>query len=329
LAFEHRSWPIKPDICMEGGNVLTDRAGLFDGSHPLLSLRTADAAADLAIGSANATSAATSQAARLAALTRSKYPDYWPETVRGLLVHAAQWTPAMQAELEAAVPKADKLRILRRYGWGVPSEASVLDSSRAAVTMVTQDQFVPFTGKEFAVRTFRLHNLPWPAEILRELGPADVTLRITLSYFIEPTASRRGWRRRYSYASHGLRFELKNPHESIQQFVSRVNREAQQEEDEAPRPASGSDRWLIGPNQRNTGSLHQDIWTGSGADLAECGVVAVHPVGGWWKYNSRSDRRNLAIRYALLVSLTTRELGVDLYTPIATQIELPVEVAGA
>src|SRR5690606_33979591 len=105
-------------------------------------------------------------------------------------------------------------------------------------------------------------------------------------------------------------FELKNPLETVDEFVSRVNREAQREEDGAPRAASGIDRWLIGPNQRNSGSLHQDIWTGSGADLAECGVVAVHPVGGWWKYNVRRDRMDLPVRYALLVSLTTREQGV-------------------
>lgn len=34
-----RRWPIKPDICMEGGNVLTDGTRV-DKSHPLLSVRT-------------------------------------------------------------------------------------------------------------------------------------------------------------------------------------------------------------------------------------------------------------------------------------------------
>jgi hypothetical protein len=325
LAFEHRSWPIKPDICMEGGNVLHDGADGFDERHPVLSVRTPESSGDLAIGSANATSAATAQAARLAALAQARYPEFWPETIRGLLVHAAEWTPIMRAEIDAAVAKADKLRMLRRYGWGVPSADAVLNSTRAAVTLVTQDEFVPFTGDDFVSRIFRLHQLPWPAEVLREIAEADVTLRVTLSYFIEPTASRRGWRRRYSYASHGLRFELKNPVETVDQFISRVNHEAQQEEDEAPRPTSGSDRWLIGPNQRNSGSLHQDIWVGAGAELAECGVLAVHPVGGWWKYNTRRDRMDLPVRYALLVSLKTPAEGVDLWTPIATEVGLPVE----
>ena len=163
---------------------------------------------------------------------------------------------------------------------------------------------------------------------LTELGGADVELRVTLSYFIEPAAARRGWRRRYAYASHGLRFELKSPTEtSIQEFVRRVNREASQEEEGATVSSRGQDNWVIGPQQRNTGSLHQDVWIGTGPALAKSGVLAVHAVGGWWKNNGRKDRAGLPVRYALLVSLRTRAEGIDLYTPIATEIGVPIEAA--
>lgn len=326
LTFSSRTWPIKPEICMEGGNVLTDGASDFHNAHPLLSVRTTDARNDEAIGSANATSAATAQAARLAALAQATYPDYWPETIRALLVHAAEWTPVMRAEFEAAANKTARLSVLRRYGWGVPSEASVVASTTQAVTMVSQDTFVPFDGPKYAARVFRLHRLPWPTETLRGLADADVTLRVTLSYFVEPTASRRGWRRRYAYPSHGLRFELQTPTETVEEFVRRVGRSAQlEEEGGAVASSSGTDRWLIGPNQRNLGSLHQDIWEGSAADLAEAGTIGVHPVGGWWKNNARGDRVDRPVRYALIVSLRTRAQGVDLYTPIATQLEVPLE----
>jgi len=327
MTFPARSWPVKPDICMEGGNLLTDGGIDYHDRHPLLSLRTTDNRNDMALSSANATSAATAQAARLAALAMATYPDYWPETIRGLLPHAARWTPTMRSEIDAESSRAHKLRMLRRYGWGVPAEQGVVASTQAAVTMVTQDSFVPFEGEGYLARIFRLHRLPWPEDTLRELGAADVTLRVTLSYFIEPTASRRGWRRRYAYASHGLRFELRAPTETTAEFISRVNHEAQAEEDGQRRPAGRADRWLIGPNQRNLGSLHQDLWEGSGAELADCGVLAVHPVGGWWKNAQRADRVNLLVRYALLVSLGTQETGVDLYTPIAVELDLPVEAA--
>ena len=326
VTFPRRSWPLKPDICMEGGNVLTDGAEDFHESHPLLSLRTTDARDDLALSSANATSAATAQAARLAALTQASYPAFWPETVRGLLVHAADWTPAMRGRIDGASSKTERLSLLRRYGWGVPTEERVIASARNAVTMVAQDEFVPFQGPDFASRHLRLHSLPWPEEVLQSLGAANVALRVTLSYFIEPNAARRGWRRRYAYPSHGLRFELRGPTETTDQFLARVNREAQREEDEA-RPSGGTSNWLVGPNQRNLGSLHQDVWEGSGAELAKSGVLAVHPVGGWWKNSALPDRVDRPVRYALIVSLRTQEQGIDLYTPVATQLELPIEAA--
>jgi len=141
-----RKWPLKPDICMEGGNVLTDGASLFETRHASVSLRTVARDSDLAITNANATSAASAQAARLAALSMSRYPDYWPETIRGLLTHAAEWTPVMRSSIDRehkAGGKKRQLQMLRRYGWGVPTEESVLTSSRQAVTLVTQDTFVP------------------------------------------------------------------------------------------------------------------------------------------------------------------------------------------
>jgi len=55
------------------------------------------------------------------------------------------------------------------------------------------------------------------------------------------------------------------------------------------------------------------------------GLIALHPVGGSWKNNKRADRADLPLRYSLLVSLRTPEQGVDLDTPIAVQLAVPVE----
>ncbi len=255
------------------------------------------------------------------------YPEYWPETVRGLIVHAAEWTPAMQAEIDRARARGRQAQqvLLRRYGWGVPTEERVLFSSDQTVTLVVQDEFIPFDGAQFTVPAFRLHDLPWPKQVLQDLGAASVALRVTLSYFIEPTASRRGWRQRYKYASHGLRFELQDPLESESQFIQRVNQEARTEET-GGRPTGGQVSWTVGPNQRNYGSLHQDIWETSGAELASTGRLAVYPVGGWWKNNKTRDRIDRPVRYSLVVSLKTDATNVDLYTPVANLLRVPVEV---
>ena len=84
--------------------------------------------------------------------------------------------------------------------------------------------------------------------------------------------------------------------------------------------------WLVGPHQRNHGSLHQDIWETSGAELASTGKLAVYPVGGWWKNNKNRGRVDRAVRYALVLSLKTEETGIDLYTPVANLLHIPVEI---
>ena len=136
LLFGDHPWPIKPEICLEGGNILSDGQGFFETRPAALSLRSTGIKNDVDLTSANATSAATAQAARLAALTMSRYPSYWPETVRALLVHEAKWTERMREHLDTCKAKSGRARLLRRYGWGVPTEEAVLTSSHRAVTMV-------------------------------------------------------------------------------------------------------------------------------------------------------------------------------------------------
>jgi len=324
-----RSWPVKPDIVLEGGNLLSD-GQIFD-CHDGVSLLTTSNRPHALLTTANATSAATAQAARLAAVAMETYPTLWPETTRALLVHSSEWTPSMRAHFDAAgSAKTKRLQLIRRYGWGVPTEERLLTSASNSVTLMVQDQFLPFErGKSgIAMRAFRLHRLPWPQEQLRELFAARVRLRVTLSYFVEPNPSSRGWQGRYRYASHGLRFDVKRPTESLEDFQRRVSNEAAQEETASAPSGSDSDtRWYLGGRTRNVGSLHADTWMGTGAELADSGFIGVTPVGGWWKENNRRDRIDLPVRYALLVSLHTDAVGTDIYTPIATQIGIPVEIA--
>ncbi|MEU7692209.1 S8 family serine peptidase [Microbispora hainanensis] len=278
---------------------------------------------------ANATSAATSQAARLGALVLSRYPSLTPEAVRGLLVHAAEWTPAMAAHFptprEGSL-KSKRYALLKRYGWGAPTEARVLASAAGDVTMIVEDEFRPFARSKSSIsmRAMRLHTLPWPSDLLQDLENAPVRMRVTLSYFIEPNPSNRGWQGRYAYASHGLRFDVIRPTESLADFHKRLSNAAEGEERGVRTTSATDDRWFLG-QARNSGSLHADIWSGHAVDLARCGVIAVYPVGGWWKQNNRRDRVSVPVRYALLVSLFT-EVQADIHTPIASKIQVPVQI---
>ncbi len=171
----------------------------------------------------------------------------------------------MQAHIDAARTKEERLRLIHRYGWGVPTERRVIASGSNSVTLIIQDEFLPFElgNSGITMRALRLHRLPWPEEQLRDLFGAKVRMRVTLSYFVEPNPSSRGWQGRYRYASHGLRFDVKRPTESLDQFQLRISNEAAQEEARpTPRSSSPDDRWEVGTRTRNVGSLHADIWTG-------------------------------------------------------------------
>ncbi|WP_433351583.1 S8 family peptidase [Microtetraspora malaysiensis] len=321
--------PIKPDIVMEGGNLLVAPSGDFD-LHEVVEVVTTSGGPFSLLATANATSAATSQAARLGALVLRRYPSLTPQAVRGLLVHAAEWTSAMNSHFPSTRERSLKARrhaLLKRYGWGAPTEQRVLTSAASDVTMIVEDEFRPFARSQsggFSMRSMRLHTLPWPSDQLRELFGATVRMRVTLSYFIEPNPSNRGWQGKYAYASHGLRFDVIRPTENQAQFRERLSNEAEAEE-RAVRPKLSTDqRWFLG-QARNSGSIHADIWEGSASELARCGVIAVYPVGGWWKQNNRRDRVDLPVCYTLLVSLYS-EAPTDIYTPIATQIGIPVTI---
>ena len=330
LTWERPLWPLKPDIMLEGGNAAKD--SLSAVSIPSLSLlTTSHRPVDSLFTTANATSAATALASRMAAQVVAVYPDLWPETVRGLMAHSAEWTNAMQCSYLPATgepSKRDYERMMQRCGFGVPDLDRALWSVASSLTMVIQESLHPFereTGKPPALRDMHIHNLPWPKDVLESLGETQVEMRVTLSYFIEPNPSRRGARSRYRYASHGLRFDVKRPFESIDDFRSRINLAARDEEHGIQR--RGSDpSWLIGPQSRHRGSLHGDIWRGTASDLASRGSIAIYPALGWWKTRPALARYDQAARYALVVSIRAPEIDVDLYTEVSYQISAQIAV---
>ena len=324
LTFQAR-WPIKPDVVLEGGNVAYDGAGNIDFPCDDLSvLTTFYRPSEKLLVTTWATSAAAAQGARMCAIIWAQYPFLWPETVRALVVHSAEWTPAMKAHLANATSKAERLRLVRRYGFGVPRLQRALRSANHAVTLLVQDSIHPFDGGR--MREIHFHELPWPADVLAALGDKTVRVRITLSYFVEPNPARRGWRNRFRYQSHGLRFEIKSPTESLDEFRKRLNREALDEEEGRPGHMADSGQWFLGPRARNRGSLHSDILVGFGADIAQRGVIAVYPVSGWWKDMKHRDRSKQGGRYSLVVSIETEDVEADVWTPVAQQVGVPVAV---
>lgn len=319
------AWPIKPDVVFEGGNVVKNASGAVDFPCPDLSLlSTYFEPNDKSFVLSWATSAATAQAARLAALISAEYPTYWPETLRALVVHSAKWSAQMRTHLRGASGKRARAKLVQRYGFGVPSAERAMRSANDALTLVAQSSIRPFT--EGKMRELHFFDLPWPRDVLAELGATPVRLRITLSYFIEPNPGRRGWKKRHRYASHGLRFDVKGPTESSEEFRKRLNKKALDEDEAKPATGGDSSEWYLGEQARNRGSLHSDILSCNAADLAERGVIAVYPVSGWWKDQPKRDRSDLGARYALVVSIETPGVETDIWTPVAQQVGVQVVV---
>jgi hypothetical protein len=65
---------------------------------------------------------------------------------------------------------------------------------------------------------------------------------------------------------------------------------------------------------------------GTAADLAHRGAIAVFPVSGWWKERPQRDRSEEGVRYSLIVSIETPAQDVDIWTPVAAEVGIPITV---
>ncbi len=324
------AWPLKPDVVFEGGNVGKSPTGCA-GVSSLHLLTTNNNHLDRLFTTTNATSAASALCAQMTAQIMAAYPALRPETIRGLITHSAEWTDGMRS---LYLPKADKstkadyVNLIRHCGWGVPDVGRAIWSAGNSLTLIAEDEVRPYKkvkGQGVVSRDMNLHALPWPKNELLALPPdTPVELRITLSYFIEPNPSARGVNSKYAYPSHRLRFDVQRPLDATtEDFVTRINAAAAREEDEDPIDTNDPD-WILGALQRHRGSLHQDIWHGSAAQLAQRGHIAIYPSKGWWRTRQAQGRYDSLARYSLIVSIRTPVTDVDLYTPVAQQIAVPL-----
>ncbi|MBN1961617.1 MAG: S8 family serine peptidase [Deltaproteobacteria bacterium] len=287
----------------------------------------------------NATSAATASASRLGAMLLARYPDYWPKTHRGLIVHSARWLPNMvgNINLHNFGSSQEVESLLRIYGFGEPHQPRLFGSGESGVTMIIQDMLNPYDINskpgDAKLGHFNLHKLPWPNKVFDNHPDIECKLKVTLSYFINPNPGTRCWDRseKYRYASHLLRFNFKRATESDDVFRNALEKRITDEENDTfeTRPPSDQ-KWALDPKLRGkAGSLVQDIWKGSPADLREMTQVAVYPAKGWFATRSfPSDHEfhnchQRLVRYSLIISIDTAQ-DIGLYTSISNLISVSV-----
>ena len=326
--FWDNKWPIKPEILMDGGNIVY-QDNFYSNCDDLSLLTTNHKLSKNLFSTIWATSAATAQASKLSAEIYCKYPNAWPETIRALMVHSARWTDKMKQQfLPAESPKKSDIRVLlRSCGYGIPNLDRAVSCKNNYVNMIIEEELQPFDfDKSVVTNELHIHKLPWPKEVLEALGDEEVELRVTLSYYIEPSPGHIGWKDKYTYQSCGLRFELKNSMESLDDFKKRINEIARAEDPNWHNVLGKPTSWYLGAKNRNVGSIHSDFMCVPAVDLSNANDIAVYPIGGWWKNRKRLKRYYDKIRYSLIISLSTKDTKVDFYTPIVTEIQNPVAV---
>lgn len=319
--------PIKPEVLFEAGNMIADASGDC-GWEPSVSL--------LAPGSNVlheplvpfwATSAAAGMAGHFVGSLQAALPDLWPETHRALAVDSAHWPEPIRKRLAGRGvtwitgkngSKAKKQEVLREVGYGVPDLQRAINSARNDVTLFAQAPIQPFINNPPVFNEMHFYDLPWPKAALEKIENGIVTMKVTLSYFVEPNLSGRAATRPETYRSFGLRFAMKKRSEGKDKFMRRIS--GQQVKGAEPAEKE-KDHWLLGPNAMQAGSLHCDLWRGRAIDLSLHDAIGVYPVTGWWKTHPGQKRFNDKGRYALVISISAPGHNVDLYTEIKAQVD--------
>jgi hypothetical protein len=318
-------WPNKPDVVFEGGNSSTDGTSVSD--HDSLKLFSADSEyPNYVFRPFGDTSASAALAAKMIAELRSSFPDLWPETIRALLIHSANWTTIM-ADPQAIrrFNETQKRELLRTFGYGVPNLERALNSATNSVTLIAEREIKPFkrVGQTVSFDEYHLYTLPWPADVLRDLGEADATLIITLSYYIEPNPGGKRYLKNYHYHSHGLDFAVIKAGEPVRIFERRVSAVTEIPNDE--RNGIG-EPWTIG-RLGSKGSIRKDYITMSAVEMSERNIIAIFPKNGWYRTRKKLKRFDSRVRYSLIVTIETPEM--DIYTPVSNRISNEVPATPA
>ncbi|CAG2145445.1 hypothetical protein LMG19282_02749 [Cupriavidus campinensis] len=320
--------PIKPEVLFEAGNMVSDATGFCAWGPSVSLLSTGSDVVAEPLVPFWATSAATGIAGHFVGRLQAAHPNLWPETHRALIVDSARWPEPIRRQFIGrgahwkTGTKAEKLRHLREFGYGVPDIERAIFSARNDATLLAEAEIQPFAvGKDGRTGVFNemhFYDLPWPRAALERLENEIVTMKVTLSYFIEPNLTGKAATRPDTYRSLGLRFDMKKRGESDARFRSRISANQAKDGIEADGEAS---YWLLGPKSVQAGSLHCDLWRGRAIELAGHDAIAVYPVGGWWKSHVGQRRITDKARYALVISISAPGQEVDLYSEISAQVE--------
>lgn len=308
--------PIKPDVVNEAGNSAPG-GGLSGVGLQGLSLMTTASPAHQAgryLSRTWATSAAAAATSNDLAFIINNNRGLRPATIRALLANAANHETPAATQFPS---KADRLRAI---GYGSVDRVRAAFASSNRPVLYHEGTLAPrraLGAGRGADREVVLVSLPFPDDELEPIHERLVRLSVTLSHFIEPTASLA----RRDYPGVRLKWDLQGPLETPAEFEARINRLVQEQ---GVARGQGSYPWEFGENERSRGSLQHDTCLVPASALAGQRLLAVYPVLGWWDYRRESMLKR--VDFSVVASIDLGDVDLDIYTPIAVSIEQQIEV---
>ena len=234
--------PIKPEVMFEAGNMLMDEFNYCQWHSAVSLLAPGSDVVTEPIVPFWATSAAVGMAGNFVGQLQAALPDLWPETHRALTVDSARWPVPIRKNFIGRgahwktgknATKTKMQAMLREVGYGVPDISRAIMSARNDTTLVAEAEIQPYAigtdGRAGVFNELHFYDLPWPKASLEQIENEIVTMKVTLSYFIEPNLTGKAATRPDTYRSFGLRFDMKKRSETDARFRSRIS--ASQEKD--------------------------------------------------------------------------------------------------
>ena len=248
------------------------------------------------------TSFAAPKVAHIAAHIQNLFPAASPLLYRALIVQSARWPGWAEDE-------ANKDKVLKLIGYGLPSLEKATSNSEGRVTLITPDA-VELPSKKLHLYTIRI-----PEELRNAALEARIRIDVTLAYTALPRRTRA---RRTGYLETWLDWETSKLGEPRDEFLARMENGGKSQYKEFP--------WTLHKREglgeaedtsRIRGSLQKDWAVFDSYNLPEEFAIAVRSHIGW----NHLPQAGTA-RYCLAVSFEVMQGDVPIYAMIESEIEV-------
>jgi len=323
--------PVKPDVVEIGGNLSQKGSELTATPESAILVANRNfvtGQAEQPLSFQYGTGLATARVTHLTGRIQAQYPRASANLIRALVVNSAEWPqPFAQSFVtnpDDPLPKDARQILLRLCGYGVPQPHKALSSNAHCMVFVTEDEFSwtrddrNTSGRYPAKVSF--FSIRFEPDDLFRLPPAtQVRVSVTLAY--NPQV-RKTQRRRYQAVD--MRWDLKRPEETTEDFQARWMAETESGEDEErdeSRPPLRPWLWQLKPvlnpgGRVRRGSLIRDwfdVFVHELPDTLE--IVTLAMVAPW-----RKPPEPLKQPFALVVSIEALDHKLPIYDTVRVQI---------